>query len=941
MKVLDVSSIQDIPGYVEILKFVLKTQIQNLVEQLQDHAGEETLVLSANLTAGTLSHLESERGQGFLDMRDDIKSQFLTHCLQGKQKYHTAEPPGQRTACQRVIVPPNVDLKGDRVMAEQLSESLKSTTTEREPACTTMSHDGSTILSQSERFEFIHAGTSKLTEIGDFGKLSTRSTQAESSRPFEKNALKLSESRSVVFPQLNSTLLTQSSGTGYHLFNKKLFVDNISGEPTSDTHNLLLPGNQADTHNLLLLGNQAETHRLLLPSNQGQPQQTISNSLTNQTDNFKDAPVMTNIQQHDKVDCIPRQNSNKMMSPLNTLLSGQPVTNLPFVAHSVSGQFTNLPTINQSAVKDILNFPMNTPVVPQFLSNLQSNISPVKVTDKNPSVTSSAKLEQTTSLLCPDTLYNLFGNLKSSPVKTVPVSSVHVPNQENITGFKVNADFNLLQDNTQVSTNCSQNANLKQSSISTANEVVCKTTKRKQKRSTGPKLQTENTILQDTPVKKVRVLSPEFSANQTIVTMHQMTSSCQSKDISNSPSVTSMITNFSTPNVSNTAGFSLLKMPPVVLIDDPNHGKRKIFLESGSLNTADSCSKSLDHSKSLLDESNGQSVHSVSSVTKHALDGKEKDKTKKTLSSKIDEITQRITKDDAIKQHTVQTSDCDHDNNMTTCSNNSRTTPAGYHSNNDSLNNDSPNVSTPPSVEHLHDGDPTKLKDGSRASHRKPKLPRYNIGVASDDEDNSEVIKPPCISSPETPIKSHISQFPISPSAVNIGHDEAQDIISIQVAGEDSETSFPHINLEELADGLLLTDLPIVSYYNNVEDSSKSLIESVFNLKPGRDPNTKKPLNSQSVIVSGSKLEKDWVKCPLCPDKFLTVEALQYHIKNVNHVAKRYECDLCKRKFSQLRDMERHRRIHTGERPFTCDVCNKSFSRKDNLKSHARKHTLK
>ena len=233
------------------------------------------------------------------------------------------------------------------------------------------------------------------------------------------------------------------------------------------------------------------------------------------------------------------------------------------------------------------------------------------------------------------------------------------------------------------------------------------------------------------------------------------------------------------------------------------------------------------------------------------------------------------------------------------------------------------------------------LTDGSRASHRKPKLPRYNIGVASDDEDNADVIKPVTITSPETPSKSNISQFPISPSAVNIGHDDAQDIINIQVSGEDSETSFPHINLEELADGLLLTDLPIVSYYNNVEDSSKSLIESVFNLKPGRDPSTKKPLNSQSVIVSGSKMEKEWVKCPFCPDKFLTTEALQYHIKNVNHVAKRYECDLCKRKFNQLRDMERHRRIHTGERPFTCDVCNKSFSRKDNLKSHARKHTLK
>lgn len=186
-----------------------------------------------------------------------------------------------------------------------------------------------------------------------------------------------------------------------------------------------------------------------------------------------------------------------------------------------------------------------------------------------------------------------------------------------------------------------------------------------------------------------------------------------------------------------------------------------------------------------------------------------------------------------------------------------------------------------------------------------------------------------------------MNPFGTPPTSVSLGHDDSQDIINIQVGTDDSETAFPHINLEELADGLLLADIPIVSYYNSVEDSGKSLIENVFNLKPGRDPGSKKPLNSQSVIVSGSKLEKDWVKCPLCPDKFLTVEALQYHIKNVNHVIKKYECDLCKRKFSQLRDMERHRRIHTGEKPFTCDICHKSFSRKDNLKSHARKHSLK
>lgn len=82
---------KDIPGYKAILKAVLKNQIQMLVEQLSDQTGEETVLLTASVSDGTLSHLGSEFGQFFLEDHDEIKSQFLGYCLKGHHKRKVQE----------------------------------------------------------------------------------------------------------------------------------------------------------------------------------------------------------------------------------------------------------------------------------------------------------------------------------------------------------------------------------------------------------------------------------------------------------------------------------------------------------------------------------------------------------------------------------------------------------------------------------------------------------------------------------------------------------------------------------------------------------------------------------------------------------------------------------------------------------------------------------
>uniref|UniRef100_A0A4W3HK44 C2H2-type domain-containing protein n=1 Tax=Callorhinchus milii TaxID=7868 RepID=A0A4W3HK44_CALMI len=52
-----------------------------------------------------------------------------------------------------------------------------------------------------------------------------------------------------------------------------------------------------------------------------------------------------------------------------------------------------------------------------------------------------------------------------------------------------------------------------------------------------------------------------------------------------------------------------------------------------------------------------------------------------------------------------------------------------------------------------------------------------------------------------------------------------------------------------------------------------------------------------------------------------------------------HRCLECGRRFTQASSLLRHRRVHTGERPFTCQVCGKGFIQASDLVKHSRVHS--
>ncbi|XP_058803040.1 zinc finger protein 569-like [Phymastichus coffea] len=77
-------------------------------------------------------------------------------------------------------------------------------------------------------------------------------------------------------------------------------------------------------------------------------------------------------------------------------------------------------------------------------------------------------------------------------------------------------------------------------------------------------------------------------------------------------------------------------------------------------------------------------------------------------------------------------------------------------------------------------------------------------------------------------------------------------------------------------------------------------------------------------------------ECEICLKKFLHHTSFMTH--TLSHIQKKHKCHICAFTFTSSSNLKRHMRVHGGEKKHNCKICNKSFFEHYEVVSHMKVH---
>lgn len=108
-------------------------------------------------------------------------------------------------------------------------------------------------------------------------------------------------------------------------------------------------------------------------------------------------------------------------------------------------------------------------------------------------------------------------------------------------------------------------------------------------------------------------------------------------------------------------------------------------------------------------------------------------------------------------------------------------------------------------------------------------------------------------------------------------------------------------------------------------------------LVSGEKPYICKTVSRPSLFIAIFEVLKSI--CLQCGKSFSAKETLNRHVK-VHTGERPHKCTFCSKSFIQSTQLRAHMFNHTGENGFDCDQCDKKFNRKTRLESHIKKEHL-